>query len=163
MGSANRDYLSLVKAIQGTGIKTVIISKQSMLDDLPAHPDLIKMSGLSMNECNSILSGAELNIVPIASTRTASGQITFINAMRMGIPTIATYCVGTVDYILDGKTGLLFPPGNDIALRTAIETLWRDDALRKRIGSAGRDYAEAHFSDEAAGRHLSRIIDEVLA
>jgi glycosyltransferase involved in cell wall biosynthesis len=163
MGSANRDYATLVDAALGTGIKTVIISKKKIIDDLPEHPNLLKLSNLSPEECLSILSGAELNIVPISATRTASGQVTFITSMSMGIPTVATRCVGTVDYIQDWKTGVLVGPADPAALRQAIDTLWRDKALRLRIGLAGRDYAEEYLCDQAAGRHLAQVIDEVLA
>ena len=163
MGSANRDYETLVEAARGTGIKTVIISKKAIVDGIPEHPDLLKLANLTAEECRNILGGAEMNIVPISSTRTAAGQVTFITSMSMGIPTIATRCVGSVDYIQDWKTGVLVDPGDTAALRQAIETLWRDQALRLRIGEAGRNYAHEHLSDQAAGRHLAEIIDDVFA
>ena len=112
MGSANRDYKTFVNAVLGTGIRTVIIGKRSIIDDLPEHPDLLKMDNLTWEECKSILSGAELNVVPIASGPSASGQVTFITSMIMGIPTVATRSIGTVDYIQDWKTGVLVPPAN---------------------------------------------------
>jgi glycosyltransferase involved in cell wall biosynthesis len=163
MGSANRDYKTLVNAVLGTGIKTVVISKKNIIDDLPEHPDLLKLNNLTYEECKSILSGAELNIVPISAADSASGQVTFITSMTMGIPTVATRCISTVDYIQDGNTGILVPPGDPGALRQAIESLWQDKELRLRIGLAGRHQAQDHFSDEAAGRNLAQIIDEVLA
>lgn len=163
MGSANRDYRTLLDAVLGTGIKTVIISKPSVLDALPTHPDLVKLSGLTQPQCNGILARARLNVVPIESIQTASGQVTFITAMRLGIPSVATRCTGTVDYLRDGETGLLVPPGDATGLRQAIASLWHDAEARSRIGGAGRDYAEAHLSDEAAGRYLSEILDEVFA
>jgi glycosyltransferase involved in cell wall biosynthesis len=162
MGSANRDYRTLVDAVLGTGIKTVIISKKSIIESLPDHPDLVKLDGLTQEDCNSILGGAVLNVIPVATAQTASGQVTFTTAMRMGIPTIATRCVGTVDYIRDGRTGILVSPGDALGLRRAIECLWRDEGSRVQIGSAAHRYAEQHFSDEAAGRNFANIIDEVL-
>jgi Glycosyl transferases group 1 len=162
MGSANRDYVTLVNATLGTGIKTVIIAKKSMIDQMPEHPDLVKLSNLTAEECRNILGGAELNIVPISSANTAAGQVTFTTSMSMGIPTIATRCVGTVDYIQDWRTGVLVEERDPAALRQAINVLWQDGALRKQIGQAGRDYAEEFLSDQAAGRHLAQIIDEVL-
>lgn len=163
MGSANRDYLTLVDAVAGIGIRTVLIAGKNLLDSLPERPDLVKLHGLTYQECNNILGGAELSVVPIASTQTASGQVTFTTSMRMGVATVATRCVGTVDYLRDGETGVLVPPGDARALRRAIEALWCDDALRRRIAAAGRRHADEHFSDEAAGRHLAEAIDEVLA
>jgi glycosyltransferase involved in cell wall biosynthesis len=163
MGSANRDYTTLAEALRGTGIRTVVIAKPEVLQSLPAHPELKVMCGLGYQECNAILAGALLNVVPIADGSTASGQVTFTTAMRLGVATVATRCVGTVDYIRDRETGLLVAPGDPAAMRAAIEALWRDAELRRRLGEAARRQAEEELSDEAAACHLARTIDEVLA
>jgi glycosyltransferase involved in cell wall biosynthesis len=163
MGSAHRDYQTLVDAIADSGITTVIISKKNLLDSLPEHPNLVKLHGLTLAECNDILGAATVNVVPMSNAQTASGQVTFTTSMRMGVATVASRCIGTTDYIRDGETGLLVPPGDSKALSSAITKLWYDDAFRSRIGAAGRDYGDKNFSDEAAGEHLGRVIDEVLA
>jgi hypothetical protein len=163
MGSANRDYATLAESVAGTGIKTVIIAKRSFLESLPDQPELIKLHGLTYSECYAILAEASINIVPITDARTASGQVTFLTAMRMRVPTIATRCTGTVDYFIDGETGVLVPPGDTAALRRAIAALWHDDGLRSRLAAAGSRHAEEHFSDEAAGRLLAQVLDEVLS
>jgi glycosyltransferase involved in cell wall biosynthesis len=163
MGSANRDYRTLVEAIRGTGIRTLIIAKRDMLEALPRVPEVVGLHGLGYVECNAILAAAALSVVPIADGRTASGQVTFTTAMRLGVATIATRCVGTVDYIRDGDTGLLVPPHDPPALRQAIEALWSDEARRQQLAASGQRHADAEFSDEAAGRHLGQAIDEVLA
>jgi glycosyltransferase involved in cell wall biosynthesis len=163
MGSANRDYATLIEAVRGTGIHLVLIAKRAIAEALPDVPSVVKLHGLSQEACNSILSGALANIVPIADTQTASGQVTFTTAMRLGVPNVATRCIGTVDYVTHGETGLLVPPGDAGALRAAMDALWRDEGLRRRIGEAGKRHADEHFSDEAAGRMLGHVIDEVLA
>jgi glycosyltransferase involved in cell wall biosynthesis len=161
MGSANRDYSTLIDAVLGTGIKTVIISKKSEIDCLPEHPDLVKLTDLTWEECDSILSGAKLNVVPIANNQTASGQVSFTTSLRMGVPTIVTNSISTIDYIRDGETGLLVPPGDAAALRQAIESIWRNEALGSRIGLAGRNYADEYLSDQAAAKNLATVIDEL--
>jgi glycosyltransferase involved in cell wall biosynthesis len=162
MGSANRDYATLVEAVLGEGIKLVIISKESILDSLPDHPDLLKLHGLTLQECNSILSDADLNIVPLRDTKTAAGQVTIISAMQLGIPTIVTRSVGSVDYIDDGRTGLFVPVADPSALRTAIASLLQNPDLRKQIGNACREKARIQFSDLAAAGYLSQTIDRLL-
>lgn len=162
MGSANRDYGTLVKAVLGTGIKMVIVSKRSIVEGLPDHPDLIKLHGLTPEECDSILHDAEINVVPIVSTLTAAGQVTFTTSMRMGVATIATRCIGTVDYIQNGETGILVSPGDAEELGDAVRDLWQNRTLRLQMASAGRDYANKFFSDEAAGDNLSAVIDGVI-
>ena len=161
MGSANRDYATLLEAVRGSGIKLVIISKESITKSLHDHPDLVKLHGLTEDECLCILNEAKLNILPVLDGETASGQVTLINAMQLGIPTIATGCVGTVDYISDGITGVLVPPGDARALRNAIASLMQNVDLRNKIGVAGREKSESEFSDVAAARSLSKIIDRL--
>jgi hypothetical protein len=43
----------------------------------------------------------------------------------------------------------------------AIERLWNDPELRKRLGKAAYDHAVKHCSDEAAGVHLERILNNL--
>ena len=162
MGSANRDYETFVGAIAGTGIKSVVISKREIVEGLPDCAELTKLSGLSADECDSIMNGALVNVVPTLATDTAAGQVTFTTGMRMGIPTIATLAVGSRDYIEDGKTGLLVEPRNPKSLRQAIERLWFDPAFRSDISRSGKEHADRYFSDEAAARHLADIIDELI-
>lgn len=162
MGSANRDYETLVSAVLGLGIKTVIISKRDVVDGLPDHPDLIKLHSLTMDECNSILREAAVNVVPISDSGTASGQVTFLTGMRLGVPTVCSRCVGTVDYFKEGETGLLVPPRDVGALRHAIRALLNDEDLRTKIARAGFVYAERHFSDEAAGENLAQVLSDLL-
>lgn len=163
IGSANRDYGTLLDAVRGTGIRTVVISKKQIIESLPDQANVLKLHSLEQQECDSILNGATLSVVPVSATETASGQVTFLTSMRLGVPTIASRCVSTVDYIRHCETGLLVNPGDAESLRSAIASLWHDESLRSRIGAAGRHYAEENFSDEAAGRHLARLIDEVFA
>jgi glycosyltransferase involved in cell wall biosynthesis len=53
-----------------------------------------------------------------------------------GIPTV----------IADGETGLLVPVGDAAALRSAIERLLGDRALRERLGDAARARVEGFCS-----------------
>jgi glycosyltransferase involved in cell wall biosynthesis len=80
----------------------------------------------------------------------------------MGIPTIATRCVGSVDYFRDGETGFLVPSGDVAEMRRLIEKLWRDEALRKKIGSAGFQYGNDLLSDEAAGKAFGDLLSELV-
>ena len=162
MGSANRDYKTLIEAIAGTDIKTVVVSKKGEIDRLPSAPNLVKLHGLTQDACNAILSGAEICVVPLAASDSASGQVTFLAAMRLGVATIATRTGGTLDYFDEGETGLLVPPNDPKALRDAIVNLWRDSQRRTTIGVAAKAYAEQRLSDEAAAKIFEQMIDELL-
>jgi colanic acid/amylovoran biosynthesis glycosyltransferase len=64
--------------------------------------------------------------------------VVLMEAMAMEIPCVATMITGIPELIRDGIEGLLVMPSDDRALAHAIEQLIDDEALRRRLGQAGR-------------------------
>jgi glycosyltransferase involved in cell wall biosynthesis len=77
-------------------------------------------------------------------------------AMAHGRAVVATSVGGLPDMVVDGETGLLVPPGNPGALRSAIDRLLADADLRHRLGMAARQRI-----GELAG--WDAVIDRTLA
>ncbi len=96
--------------------------------------------------------------MPIANMTTASGQITFVDALRMGVPTIATRCPGTEGYITDGSNGILVAPFNVDEMTQAIAQLWDDPDERLRLGRNAMHDAEARFTDQAAANAIHALV-----
>ena len=71
-------------------------------------------------------------------------------AMAHGRPVVASAVGGLADAIEDGSTGILVPPRDPAALRSAIERLLADRALRERLGEAARARAREAFSRAAS-------------
>lgn len=57
-----------------------------------------------------------------------------MEAMVMGQPVVATRSGGLTDIVVDGETGLLVPPADPQALRSALQSLLEDPARRERMG-----------------------------
>jgi glycosyltransferase involved in cell wall biosynthesis len=159
MGSAARDYRTLIEAVGKLKLKTIIVAAPHATDGLELPTNVQLLSKLSATECHNLAQRARINVVPIANDQTASGQVTVIEAMTLARPVIATRCIGTEDYIKDGETGILVPPRASEPLAEAINRLWNDASARSRLGAKARQYAREHFSDEAVGAHLTRILD----
>jgi glycosyltransferase involved in cell wall biosynthesis len=81
-------------------------------------------------------------------------------AMAWGRPVVASAVGGLVDAVEHDVTGLLVPPGDVAALRTALERLLADADLRRRLGAAGRAKAVEELSFEAAADALLAVYDE---
>lgn len=162
MGSANRDYPTLFKAVEKLNIRTIVVAATHALSGLDIPPQVELYSGLTMPECHRLVQKARLNVVPLLDTATAAGQVTIVEAMRMNRPVIATRCTGSEDYIQQGKTGFLVEPGSVEDLTESLEKLWSDSALRDEFAQNAGQYAAQYFSDEAAGMALNRILDEVV-
>lgn len=71
-----------------------------------------------------------------------------IEAMMSGLPVVATDIRGAREEVVDGETGFLVPPKDPPALAAALARLLGDEALRARMGQAGRARALALY-DEA--------------
>jgi phosphatidylinositol alpha 1,6-mannosyltransferase len=75
-------------------------------------------------------------------------------AHASGLPVVAPRAGGPIDLVADGRNGFLYPPGDSAGLRSTIELLARDPALRRRMGEAGRR--------GVLGRDWTTVCDELL-
>jgi len=73
--------------------------------------------------------------------------------MALGKPVVATAGGGTCELVVDGETGILVPPGDPAAMAAAITALLDDPDRGARMGAAGRNRIEEHFS-------LQNLVDE---
>ncbi|MFE0515398.1 glycosyltransferase family 4 protein [Streptomyces sp. NPDC058964] len=101
---------------------------------------------------------AKASIVASASDAESFGM-TLVEAMRCGVPVVATDCpLGPAEIIDDGVDGRLVPMGDRQALATALCDLIADEPRRRRMGEAART---------AAGRfdpsHVARAYEELFA
>jgi len=74
-------------------------------------------------------------------------------AAACGKPVIGTRVVGLEEAVIDGQTGILVAPDDTLALAKAIDTVVYDEALRRRLGEAAREHAQAHTWDHIASRY----------
>ncbi|SAI27078.1 glycosyltransferase [Bordetella ansorpii] len=106
---------------------------------------------------------------------TAASHIAVLPSYREGLPkslleaaacgraVITTDVPGCRDAITPDETGLLVPARDSAALAAAIARLATDDALRQRMGFAGRELAEREFDVEDVNRRHLEVYDALLA
>lgn len=80
--------------------------------------------------------------------------------MAAGLPVVTSRIGQLAELIENGTNGILCPPGDAVALATALEQLWRSPELCTRLGNAARDAVmQAHTWDAIAKRILT-LADE---
>jgi glycosyltransferase involved in cell wall biosynthesis len=83
--------------------------------------------------------------------------IVALEAMSCQVPVIASKVDGLADVVEHDVTGLLFHPGNEQDLAAQLERLMNDEALRWRLGRAGREAAASRFTWQRAAEQLYQV------
>jgi sugar transferase (PEP-CTERM/EpsH1 system associated) len=94
------------------------------------------------NHVAAFLGAADLFVL---SSLSEGISLSLLEAMSAGLPVVATDVGGNPNVVVAGKTGLLVPPRNPIALAGAIQTILEDKPLATTMGYAGRARVFSHF------------------
>ena len=107
----------------------------------------------------------EANVVSVATHPNdhCSGLTTTLEAMSCGRPVVATRNPGMDEYIDDGVTGILVPPGDADALATAVEQLLDDPDRARAMGAAGAERVRDRFTTEHLANALAGLLKEAAA
>ncbi len=84
----------------------------------------------------------------VLSSRYEGLPLSIIEAMRAGLPVVATDVGGVCELVRHGETGALVGVGDAPALHRQLSALLADGALRRRLGAAGRQAYERGFALE---------------
>lgn len=85
-----------------------------------------------------------------------------MQAMAMELPVVSTM-VGSIDEAVeDGVTGYLIEPKNTLLLEEKLTMLLGDETLRRQMGKAGRNRAQARFSLDAMLDAMEKVFYQVL-
>src|SRR2546423_1683446 len=145
-GRSERDYRTLVDAFSGIAGRLVINARPFNLRGVSRPANVEFNDFMPRRDFMAAMVGAQFVIVPLLDTPHAAGIGHLIYAMAAGKAMVATRTVGTVDYVEDGVTGLLVPPGDVGAMRGSIQRLLNDPALASSMGRAARHRYEARYT-----------------
>ena len=82
--------------------------------------------------------------------------------MACARPVVAARTGGLPEVVRDGETGYLVPPGDAAALAERLGALLGDEALRKRIGAAGRAWTLEMFTWEKVAERVLECYERAL-
>lgn len=88
--------------------------------------------------------------------------LSVLEAMRAGLPVIASDVGGTREAVVEGQTGFLIPRGDVSALTKRLAYLLGDAEARGRMGASGRERYEALFTVDQMLRNTWEVYRQVL-
>jgi glycosyltransferase involved in cell wall biosynthesis len=130
-----------------------------------ALEDVVTLVGqLTQDEIMELYRKASVFVLPsvVASSGDRDGLANvIIEAMAMEIPVISTTASAASEAIDDGANGFVIPPGDSAALADRIDELLRDEALREKMGTKGREQVIDRFDISANAAVLAELFQAV--
>ncbi|MCK4301814.1 MAG: glycosyltransferase family 4 protein [candidate division Zixibacteria bacterium] len=120
----------------------------------------VRFTGFIANDdMSSFLKSHHLMVMP--SLREAFG-VAVLEASACGRAVVASDVGGVGEVLIDGRTGLLTPPGDVEGLAEAIIKLARDADLCNRMGQAGRQLVTEHYSWDKSLDMMTGLYEQVI-
>lgn len=86
--------------------------------------------------------------------------IAALEAMACGLPVVGTATGGNRELLLDGETGLVFPPEDAHGLADKLELLFGDDKLYLQFALRAVDFVKSQFRLEMTVERFERFLDD---
>jgi glycosyltransferase involved in cell wall biosynthesis len=104
---------------------------------------------------------AAADVVVLASDQEPFGQV-LVEGMACGLPAIAVAAQGPSEIVIEGKTGWLVPPNDEVAFAAALVTVVNGETGRRTRGDAAYADVHARYTWPALGAQLTGIYEELL-
>jgi glycosyltransferase involved in cell wall biosynthesis len=139
-----RDYPALVARMEAALGSAVVRAGNIPYDRLPAYYSLA-------------------DVVAIPSICDEALSLPALEASSCGVPVVASSRGGLKESVLDGVTGTLVESGDPDALAHGLVGIFRDPALARRYGRAGRERVLREFTWHVQAERLANLYDELLS
>jgi glycosyltransferase involved in cell wall biosynthesis len=159
-GGAGRDFGSVIEAVRGTPVplELVTFSPETLGWDGDVPANVRVHWQMPLDRFLGLAASARAVVVPLRDAASDFGQTTLVQALSLGVPVIATRSPGVVDYVEDGREGLLVEAGDVAGYRKAILRLVEDDELRRTCAEHARRRA-GELTYRAFAERLAAVVE----
>ncbi len=151
-GTANRDYKTLVTALQGVDAEVRIAADsawypvETNLREISLPSNITVKSAGNYTGLRDLYAACHFVVVPMLPARFACGYAVIAEAMAMGKTVIATRTHYVSDFIKDEENGFLVDVGDVDGLRARITYLLDNPSVAERMGQLARREMEQNWS-----------------
>jgi glycosyltransferase involved in cell wall biosynthesis len=163
-GAAFRDWATLLRAYADHHARAPlwIVGREDLPEvernGVPVPPNVTFLPLVPLAKLGEIIEGARFVVLPLPEREQSLGQLTVLFAMAMGKAVVASGVVGLADYLTDGETGLLYPPGDAAGLSARLKILLDDPPRAVAMGRAARERQETAFNDRLMGERWEKVL-----
>jgi len=117
----------------------------------------IRFTGIR-RDIPALLAASDVLVLP-SVTPEPFGR-TLVEGMAARCPVVATKQGGPLEIVREGVSGMLVTPDDPAALAKAVNTLFADSQLAKRMGDKGREFAYKYFSLDRVVVEVGRVLED---
>lgn len=162
LGENSRDYATLMAAMKRLpDIPLVLVVRPHNLHGLEIPPNVRVLTSVPFSQALAVLRHSRLMVLPLVGPDVPCGHVTLVNAMYLSKAMVITDSSGVADYCWHDDNAWLVPWGCEQALAGAIERLWSDDGLRRRLGESGRRFVESKCTESSIVSNFRRLLGEL--
>jgi glycosyltransferase involved in cell wall biosynthesis len=135
-------------------------SQRPRLTELIRHLDLESSVSLlgERRDVADLMREADIFVHP---ARWEGFGLVLLEAMREGLPVVASQAAAVPEIVEDGSTGILIPPDDPAALAAALLALVQDPPLGRKLGNAGFWRLKGRFSPERMARQTADVYESI--
>jgi glycosyltransferase involved in cell wall biosynthesis len=161
-----RDYATLSEAIRPLGVRCEIVAHPRNLVGVELPPHARVRDGLAWDALRDLYAGAACVVVPQRRDgypygSEGGGLTAILEGMAMAQPTIVSERAILAEYVEAGRTALVVPPEDPVALRETIERALGDEGLAGALGAAARADIEARLTTPHEAERLAPLFHEL--
>ena len=120
-----------------------------------ARDHILFLGKLRLDQLKGHYSRSDVFVMP---SRQEGFGIVFVEAMALGKPVIAGDHGGSPEIVREAETGFLVNPDDLEALTQRLIELFQDEALRRKMGEAGRERVAQNYTFERFEERLTKIL-----
>ncbi|HEY0737433.1 MAG TPA: glycosyltransferase family 4 protein [Herpetosiphonaceae bacterium] len=108
---------------------------------------------------DAAFAASDVALAPFADTlmNRAKGMAKLLQLLHAGVPVVASRVGQAQEYIVEGRTGLLVPPGDEGALAQAVLDLLADPQHARQFGAAAQHHVCEQFSWSLLAERLESV------
>jgi glycosyltransferase involved in cell wall biosynthesis len=89
--------------------------------------------------------------------------VAVLEASSCGIPVVVTNVGGLPEVVVDGETGIVVPPNDELAAANALERLLVTPSLRERMGKEGQNWVQRSYRWDETARVMEDLYERVIS
>jgi len=167
--TAQKAHRHLFDALAATpalaDVQLLVVGDGDLRDDLRVRVEALRLSSRvhflgARRDLGNLLAAMDVFVLP---SLWEGLPLSLVLAMGAAVPVVATSVAGIPEVVHDGRTGMLVPPADSLALGHALSRLFGDAGLRQRIGREARAEVLPRFGVDGYVSAVTRLYDRLLS